>query len=115
MNVNDVVSLLGLQVLAAAPDAQRPVTGGYACDLLSCVMAKARAGDIWITVQGHPNVIAVASLLDLAGVIVSEGSPVEPATIQKAVEAGIALFAAPQTTYAIATRLALAGLVDAGA
>jgi hypothetical protein len=75
-------------------------------------MASARAGNIWITIQGHPNIIAVASLLDLAGVIVSEGSPVEPATIQKAVAEGIALFESRLTTYAIAARLARAGLAD---
>lgn len=115
MNLSDVIKLLGLKTLAAPPDVRRVVTGGYAGDLLSCVMAGARAGNIWITIQGHPNIVAVAALLDLAGIIVSESSPVEGATIQKALDEGIGLFSSPLSTYAIAARLARAGLVEADA
>ena len=67
MTVQDLVADLGLQVHAAGR-MEREVTGGYTSDLLSCVMAGAKAGNVWITLQAHPNVVAVASLLDLAAV-----------------------------------------------
>jgi len=65
MIVQDLVAKLGLQVHSPG-NVEREVTGGYASDLLSCVMAGAKAGNVWVTLQAHPNVVAVASLLDLA-------------------------------------------------
>jgi hypothetical protein len=91
-------------------DAQRTVTGGYAADLLSCVMAGAAAGNVWITLQTHPNIIAVASLLDLAAVIVSECSQIEQGTVDKALSEGIALFKSAQSTYTLVARLAALGV-----
>ena len=75
MKLADLVRELELEVLAG-PDLEREVTGGYASDLLSLVMARAKAGQLWITLQGHQNIVAVAVLLELAGVIVAGG--IEP-------------------------------------
>jgi len=75
-----------LKVHTAAGKLRTEVTGGYAADLLSCVMAKAQAGNVWVTLQGHPNIVAVASLLNLAGVIITEGMAPDPATLEKAEE-----------------------------
>ncbi len=110
MTVREIVEALGLEVLASKEDADRTVTGGYASDLLSCVMAGARAGNIWVTLQGHPNVAAVASLLQLAAVIVTEGAPVDPATVQRAEENRIVLLTTPQDTFTTVARLAALGI-----
>ncbi|MGQ9489488.1 MAG: serine kinase [Anaerolineae bacterium] len=75
MKLAEIVDRLALQVCAgAAQMADREVTGGYACDLLSYVMANAKAGDLWITIQGHPNIVAVATLVGLAGIVLVEGA-----------------------------------------
>ncbi|HOQ99754.1 MAG TPA: DRTGG domain-containing protein [Anaerolineae bacterium] len=111
MNVGELASALGLQVLAGQALLQRQVSGGYASDLLSCVMAKARAGNIWVTLQAHANVVAVASLLDLAAVIIAEGIQPDTATCEKAEAEGVVLLSASQTTYAVvgaATQLGIA-------
>ena len=113
MTVQEVVDALSLKVLAGTHVLGRTVTGGYACDLLSCVMAGAQSGHIWVTMQGHPNVVAVASLLGLAAVVVSEGSPVEPVTIQRADENGIALLATAHDTFTTVTKLAALGIQGA--
>ena len=63
----------------------------YIGDLLSFVMGKAKKGQLWLTVQAHPNVIAIASLLELSGVIVLEGVKIPEETIQLAKEHKIAL------------------------
>ncbi len=76
MTVGDVVKALELKVLSGADGLDREVTGGYVSDLLSDVMGNADAGEIWITLQTHKNVMAIASLKDLAGVIlVSDHEP----------------------------------------
>ncbi|HHX44901.1 MAG TPA: serine kinase [Chloroflexi bacterium] len=99
MTVHDIATALGLQVAAGAEGLDRPVTGGYASDLLSCVMAKAGAGNAWITLQAHVNVIAVASLLDLACVIITEGMQPDAEMIARADEHRIPTLLTPHSTY----------------
>jgi len=62
----------------------REVTGGYTSDLLSDVMANSRRGDIWITLQVHPNIVAVAKLKEIAGIIMINGRQPEKETLDKA-------------------------------
>jgi len=109
MTVEEMMNRLGLQVFAAG-EMERDVTAGYASDLLSCVMAKAQAGYVWVTLQAHPNVIAVASLLDLAAVIVSEGVKPDLDTIARAQENEVTLLGSAQTTFTVVGRLSAAGV-----
>ena len=78
MTVRELAAALDLSVLTGNDHLDREVTGGYASDLLSCVMAGARAGDVWVTLQAHANVVAVASLLTLAAVVITEGVRTQP-------------------------------------
>ena len=110
MIVQEIVEALSLEVLAGESFLERPVTGGYASDLLSRVMAAAQAGNIWVTLQGHPNVVAVASLLDLAAVVVSEGTPVEPEAVQRAEEKGVVLLATRHDTFTVVVKVAALGI-----
>jgi hypothetical protein len=103
--VAEMVQQLALTVVTEKAGTGIAITGGYASDLLSCVMAKAQAGNVWVTLQAHPNVVAVASLLNLACVIVTEGAVVEQPTIDKAEEVGIPILSTSLTTYAVVERL----------
>ena len=105
MRVHDIVEQLQLDVLSGA-DLSRPISGGYASDLLSCVMAGAKEGNVWVTLQAHPNVVAVASLLDLAAVIVTEGTVPGEETTQKAREEAVNLLATAKDTYTVVSELA---------
>lgn len=110
MTLRQIVDQLSLSVRAAGDKLDTEVTGGYASDLLSCVMAKARKGNIWVTLQSHLNIVAVASLLQLAGVIVTEGMVPDAATLEKASEEGIPILTTPQTTFTVVSRLAELGI-----
>jgi predicted transcriptional regulator len=110
VKLQEISQQLSLEVRAAAENLDREVTGGYASDLLSCVMAKAQAGNVWVTVQGHPNIVAVASLLDLAGIIVAEGMNIEAATLTKAEEEGIPILTSSLTTYTVVGELSKLGV-----
>jgi len=68
-------------------------------------MAGAKKGHIWLTLQGHLNVVAIASLVELAGIIVTENKPVAADTMSKADAEGIPILTTPLTTYEIAGRL----------
>jgi hypothetical protein len=109
MQVRAVIKQLGLN-LTSGTRIDVEITGGYASDLLSCVMAGAKAGNIWVTLQAHPNVIAVASLLDLAAVVITEGVAPEPDTISRAQEMGIPLLTTAQDTYTVVASLAALGI-----
>jgi len=109
MTVEEVVALLGLRVLAGR-DLSRNVTGGYASDMLSCVMAKAKEGNVWVTLQAHQNVIAVGSLLNLAAIVITEGVEPDLDALARAQEQGVAVLSSANSSYTVAGQLYQAGV-----
>ena len=92
INLSSIIEELALNVLTTQKDFSNvPVENGYSSDLLSCVMAGAPNSSVWVTLQAHNNIVAVASLLDLAAIIITEGAMPDQATIDKANDEGIAL------------------------
>lgn len=87
MKVKEMLEKLNLTLLTkdVSEDAlYADIEGGYASDLLSNAMGQAQAGMVWVTMQGHQNVAAVASLIGLSAVIVAGDGPVANDTIHKA-------------------------------
>lgn len=83
MRVADLIQQFDLNLYSGEKGLEREVNGGYACDLLSDVMGHAQEGQVWITLQTHKNVMAIASLKDLAAVIlVKDHAPDEDAAAQ---------------------------------
>jgi len=101
MKIAEIVSLLDLKVISGINGLNREVTGGYVSDLLSDVIGNAREGNIWITLQTHQNIMAVASLKDLAAVIVVKGSIPENDTIRKSNEENIPILSAEADTFMV--------------
>lgn len=110
MKLQEVVKQLGLQVRCCQDRLERQVSGAYVSDLLSDVMARARAGDLWITLQTHLNIVAVAALNDLAGVILVNGREPEEATLRKAQDEGVVLMVSQEPTFEVAGRLYQMGI-----
>lgn len=91
-NLAIIIDKLELKVLTEEKDfSQILVKNGYTSDLLSCVMAGAPNQSVWVTIQAHNNIIAVAALLELSAIIITEGAMPDPATIYKANEESITL------------------------
>ncbi len=110
MKVSDVVERLGWRVLAGADELEAEINGGYAADLLSCVMAGAEAGDLWITLQTHTNIVAVASLLGLSAIVVAENAVVPDSTLQKAEQQTMPLLSSPDPVYETIVQLITLGI-----
>lgn len=90
MNILQIADELNLEKLSLpVPDAE--VTGGYVGDLLSWVMGRAESGQVWVTIMTNINILAVASLSGVSGIIVAEGAEVSTEVIDKANEQGINL------------------------
>jgi hypothetical protein len=111
MNLQKIIDELELEVLTKPQnfDAVLP-QGGYSSDLLSCVMAGASRAGIWVTLQAHGNVVAVAALLDLAAVIITENARPDEAMLERANTEGITLLATKLPTFTVIGRLWELGL-----
>ena len=110
MTVKEVLELIEAKDMTPETDKNTEVSCGYTCDLLSWVMAHGTAVMVWVTVQTHMNVIAVASLMEMAAVIIPEGIEMEAPSLEKAKEEGITVLESPLTAYEICARLAAKGL-----
>jgi predicted transcriptional regulator len=88
----------------------KEIDGAFISDMVSDVMAGAKAGSVWVTVQTHKNIVAAANLVDLAAIIIVRGKKVPEDTIQMADRARMTLFATDEDTYQVAIRLFEAGI-----
>jgi hypothetical protein len=99
MNVAEAAQKLEGKLIAGNAEAGREIQGGYASDLLSDVMGNSHEGDVWITLQKHVNVVAVAQLNGLAAIVLVNGRNPEPDTAAKANEIGIPIISTPLQAF----------------
>jgi hypothetical protein len=99
VNIQEVVKALSLEVRTAKGEVGRTVTGCYISDLLSDVMANAKEGEVWITLQTHPNIVAVAALKNLSGIIITNKRTPEEETMKKAEDEHIVIAVSALSTF----------------
>ena len=106
MTLQEIIAKLDLKVLTTPRDFSAITPkGGYASDLLSCVMAGAQPDNVWVTLQAHMNVVAVASLREVAVVIITEGAQPEADVLAKATEQGVILLSTSAPSYEVVGKL----------
>ncbi|MEE4199020.1 MAG: DRTGG domain-containing protein [Bacteroidales bacterium] len=105
MKVSDIVEQFNLKVLSGKSGLAREVKGGYVSDLLSDVMGNSKEGQLWVTLQTHKNVMAIASLKDLAAVILVKGfNPNEDTAKQSELE-GVPILGTTENTFEITGKI----------
>ncbi len=111
LKLDKIIKELDLTILTRAADLSSITpSSGYTSDLLSCVMAGAAHQGIWVTLQAHNNIGAVAALLELSAVIITEGAVPDEATVGKANEEGVVLLSSQLSSFEIVGRLWQLGL-----
>jgi hypothetical protein len=106
VNLQQIIDQLNLTVLTEPRDfASITTSGGYSSDLLSCVMAGAKKGHVWTTLQAHLNIVAVAALTEVAAVIITENAQPDSASIAKANQQGVILLSTSLPTYEVNGKL----------
>ncbi len=105
MKTADLVRELNLTLYAGEQGLDREVRGGYAGDLLSDVMGFAAEGDAWITLQTHQNVVAIASLKELAAIILVKGFLPGEDTVAQSNKESVPLLGTTMGTFETAGRL----------
>jgi predicted transcriptional regulator len=114
VTVFEIVKSFGLEMRAGKDRLLEEVTGGYASDLLSDVIAHTRKGNLWVTIQTHPNIVAVATMKELAGIILTGGREPDAETVQKAEEEGIPILVSSLFTFELVGRLYQMGISGMG-
>ncbi|MCR4594942.1 MAG: hypothetical protein K5761_07780 [Clostridiales bacterium] len=108
MTVKELCDSCSLKIINL-PDGDREVKGCYIGDLLSWVMGRAQEDNVWITIMSNVNVIAVASLSDVACVILAEGVVLDEEVRKTAEQKGINVLSSDRPIYE--TAIVLSGKV----
>ncbi len=110
MKLSDLIEHLSLEVKTPQTDLTKEVTGGYVSDMLSDVIANAKSGFVWVTFQSHLNIVAVASLKGISGIILVNGRVPAEETLKKAKEENIPVMTSSLTAFELVGKLYALGL-----
>ncbi len=110
MTLAELVERLNLDVKTAAQRLDVVVTRGYVSDLLSDVMGNAREGDLWVTLQIHQNIVAVAMMKALSGIILVNGRGPEEETVRKATAEQIPIMVSRMPAFELVGQLYQLGI-----
>ncbi|MBO8160994.1 MAG: iron-sulfur binding hydrogenase [Thermosipho sp. (in: Bacteria)] len=97
MKLSEVIEKASLEIVFTKEDCE--ILHAYTGDLLSLVMKNAKSDSIWITVQSHVNIIAVASMVGVKAIVLCEGLQFSDETVEKAKEEGITLLRSPDNAF----------------
>lgn len=109
MTVGELCSGLSAEIHSAG-NSEREITGVAVSDLLSFVMGTAPEGAVWVTIQTHLNVAAVAVLKDLPLIIIASGRSPAPELTTRCEEENICVVSVKDTIFAVCAQLAQFGL-----
>ena len=108
MQINQLAEKLGWKLLTECDGADREALGCYCGDLLSWVMGRAKADDIWLTVMGNINAIAVATLADVSAIVLVEDATLDEEALMRANQQEVAIYATALPAYETALKIAQA-------
>jgi hypothetical protein len=110
MKLSDLIEKLSLEVKTPETDLTREVTGGYVSDMLSDVIANAQEGYVWVTFQSHLNIVAVASLKGVSGIILVRNRVPAEDTLKKASDENIPIMTTSLPAFELVGKLYSLGL-----
>jgi hypothetical protein len=105
MELRKIVQSLTLDAFTPIADSEVQVTGGYSGDLLSHVLASAMPGNLWITIQHHANVVAVAQVAGLSAVLIADGKRPTDEVREQAATSSVTLLGTTASAFDAAWRV----------
>ncbi len=105
MKLKEFAEQLGWELRTPMVPMETEVKTGYASDLLSDVLANSIEGDLWVTRQTHLNIVAIAVMRDLSGILLVNGAEPDPDTVEKAVEKKVPILQTSLPTFEAVGRL----------
>lgn len=113
MKLKDLAECLGWELKTRNVPLEAEVQTGYSSDLLSDVLANSIEGDLWVTRQTHLNIVAIAVMRDLSGILLANGAEPDPDTLEKAAEKMVPIFRTTLPTFEVVGRLYQLGVTGA--
>ncbi len=113
MKLKDLAERLGWELKTRNVPLEAEVQTGYSSDLLSDVLANSIEGDLWVTRQTHLNIVAIAVMRDLSGILLANGAEPDPDTLEKAAEKMVPIFRTTLPTFEVVGRLYQLGVTGA--
>ena len=110
MNLIEIVEKLQLTVKTGAGFLDKEIKRGYVSDLMSDVMGNSNEGDLWVTLQIHQNIVAIAVMKSLGGIILINGREPEEDTVQKAEAEGLPILVSDMPAFELVGRLFTLGV-----
>ena len=105
MKLKEIIENLGIEVITGSDNIDVDVVRGYSSDLLSDVIGNANEGDLWVTLQTHQNIVAVAVMKSLSGIILVNGREPEDDTKRKAEDENIPIMTCKMSTFELVGKL----------
>jgi predicted transcriptional regulator len=105
MRLNQVIQKLNIKVLCGDVSDEKEVTWGYVSDLLSDVMGNAEEGNIWVTMQTHKNVVAVAVIKELSAILIVNGNRPDEESLFHANKEGVVVLSTTEPAFTIAGKI----------
>jgi len=105
MKLSEIIEKLHLEIRTGANRLDVDVTRGYSSDLMSDVIANANEGDLWVTLQIHQNIVAVAVMRSLAGIILVNGREPDDETMRKAEAEEVPIMISTMPTFELVGKL----------
>lgn len=105
MTVEQLAKIDGFTPIVIS-DGDREILGGYAGDLLSWVMGRAKEGDAWVTIMSNANTVAVCTLADPACIVLAEGVLPESDMLKRAQEQGVNVLSTKMDAFTACVRIA---------
>ncbi len=113
MTLREMAKQAELDVKTGVDQLDAEVTGGYAGDLISAVMANAKQGNVWVTWHTHPNIVAAALITKLSAIVLICGRQPEEETIRKAEEEGLPILLSSLPAFELIGKLQGMGIPGA--
>jgi serine kinase of HPr protein (carbohydrate metabolism regulator) len=110
LTTKDLVEKLGLKQLSKSE--HRAVDGVFISDMVSDVMAGAKSGNLWLTVQTHKSIVPAANLVDASAIVITGNKSVPQETIDLASKYNIVILSAALPTFELISKLYSAGLIN---
>jgi hypothetical protein len=110
-SLEKLVNELGLDAKSCRDKLEEvEVDGGYVGDLLSDVIANAQKDNLWVTIQIHPNIVGVAVLKELSGIVIAGGRQPDKETVDRASEQGVIILTSDLQSFELVGRLCSYGI-----
>lgn len=108
MTTQDLIEKSDLKALNHVDS--RDINGVFVSDMLSDVMAGAKSGNLWLTIQTHKNIVPAANLVDVCAVVITSGKEVPQETVDLASKYNIAILTSEHATFELVGKLHSLGL-----